>query len=119
MGEIVEGLDRERIAALRSAGRFFWADVPLTAATAEEVAGVFGMPDHALRPLVAFGDDVGRVRKFHLDADHVVFPFGCFLGTEPIEVHVVVSGEYLLTVHREAVALPRLLEVEAPEGRSE
>jgi magnesium transporter len=32
---------------------------------------------------------------------------------------VVVSGEYLLTVHREAVALPSLLEVEAPEGRSE
>jgi magnesium transporter len=37
----------------------------------------------------------------------------------PVEIHVLVSGAYLLTVHEERVSLPDSLAVYVPEGRSE
>jgi len=36
----------------------------------------------------------------------------------PIEVRVVVTSEYLLTLHDERVSLPALLAVGLPQGRS-
>ena len=119
MGEILRGLDRERIAALRAAGTFFWVDVGITPQSTGELGEVFGIPEHALDPLVAFSPDVRRARKFHVDAEHVVFPFTCFDEHGPIEVHLLVSGDYLLTAHTAPVSLPDLLEIEAPLGRSE
>lgn len=119
MGEILRGLDRERIAALRAAGTFFWVDVGVTEASAGELGEMFGIPEHALEPLLAFGPDVHRARKFHVDGDHVVFPFTCFDEDTAIEVHLLVSGDYLLTTHTAPVSLPGLLEIEAPAGRSE
>jgi magnesium transporter len=119
MGEILRGLDRERAAALRAEGRYFWADIRAGGATHEELGEVLGLPDHALRPLLEFDPAVHRSRKFHIDADHVVFPFSCFVESEPIEVHMLVSGEYVLTLHSAPVSLPDVLEIESPEGRSE
>lgn len=133
MSEIVEGLggsERERIAALRGRGRFFWADVCVANLPREELAEALGIAPHALRPLLDFGRGGLPSRKFHADGRHVVFPFHCYLaggeagtGEAPllraIEVNVMVHGDYLLTVHRERVSLPALLPGYTPEGRSE
>src|SRR4051794_9503206 len=122
MGEIVEGLggtSHERIAELRASGRFFWADVALGDTTREQLAEVFGIAEHALVPLLDFRDEIPPSRKFHADGEHVYFSFSCFLETGPIETHVLVSGGYVLTVHEEPVALPRVLDLQLPERRSE
>ncbi len=119
MGEILRGLDRERVSTLRAEGRFFWADVVAGERTRDELAEVLGIPDHALRPLLEFGPQAHRSRKFHVDGEHVVFLFSCFAGSTAVEVHVMVSGDYVLTVHSEALSLPDVLEIESPQGRSE
>ena len=62
--------------------------------------------------------------------EHVVFAFTAFLDwvTEPpgetahldaIEIHVLVHGDYVLTVHREKLSLSQLLDTETPEHGSE
>jgi magnesium transporter len=133
MAEIVEGLggsERERIASLRRDGHFFWADLSLADVTREQLGEALGIPDHALTPLLDFTKAALPSRKFHADGQHVVFPFQCFLeqpGLEdggekrlhPLEIHVLVHGDYLLTVHRERVELPGLLAGYTTEGRSE
>jgi magnesium transporter len=133
MSEIVEGLgagERERIAGLRAEGRFFWADVCIDEHSGEELGEAFDIPSHALRPLLSFGH-VGRPsRKFHADSEHVVFPFHCYLEAdaarvegddmmEAIEVNVLVHGDFILTVHREPISLPKMLPEYSTEGRSE
>jgi magnesium transporter len=132
MGEIIEGVDagqQARIDALRNDGRFFWIDVSLRKTSREALGAALGIPDHALDPLLDFGRETPPSRKFHSDGQHVVFGFGCFL--EPgragenrqqlraIEVNLLISGGYILTVHREALSLPDLLNPDTPEGRSE
>jgi magnesium transporter len=128
MGEIVEGFDaaaRERIAALRREGHFFWVDAALSDAGRDDLVATLGVPEHALGPLLDFRDDVRPSRKFHADGEHVVFAFSCFLetseseGARAVEVHVLVSGDYVLTLHAEPVSLPEALALETPEGRSE
>jgi magnesium transporter len=119
MGETLRGLSRERASALLAEERFFWADITVDERTHGELAEVLGVPDHALRPLLDFNPESHRSHKFHVDAEHVVFPFSCFVESEPVEVHVLVSGDYLLTVHAEPVSLPDVLEIESPGGRSE
>jgi magnesium transporter len=136
MSEIVEGLgaeERERIARLRSDGHFFWADVSVDQHPREELGEAFDIPSHALQPLLTFGHVTRPGQKFHADADHVVFPFHCYLEpeeeqedgrddedqVEAIEVNVLVHGDFILTVHREPVSLPQTLPSYSPEGRSE
>jgi magnesium transporter len=119
VGEILEQIDRRRIAELRREGRFFWVDVRLGSVTAEELGAVLEIPDHALRPLLDFDAGHPLRRKFHADGDHVVFPFSCFLPSGPCEVHLLVSGDYLLTLHPEAESLREALDIDPPEGRSE
>jgi magnesium transporter len=119
MGEILRGLERDRATSLLREGRFFWSDVTVQPGTADELRELLDVPEHALRPLLAFGSETHRSRKFHVDRDHVVFAFTAFVDDSPAEVHLLVSGDYVLTVHREPVSLPDVLEIEAPEGRSE
>jgi magnesium transporter len=133
MGEMIEGIgapERERIAALRKAGTFFWIDVSLPQTSRDELGEALDIPAHALDRLLDFRQDTAPSRKFHADGQHVVFAFSCFLKpggpahtTErplrPLEAHVLISGEYLLTVHEESLSLPRLLSPDEPEGRSE
>ena len=119
MGEILRGIEPERAAALRAEGRFFWADVPVGDGTRAELSMVLGIPEHAMRSLLDFDPEMHRVHKFHIDGEHVVFPFSCFVESGPIDVRVLVSGDYLLTVHREPVSLPDVIDMEYPEGRSE
>jgi magnesium transporter len=130
--EIVDGLDgaqRERIAALREAGHFFWVDVALDDSSAGDLSEALGVPEHLFQALLSFGAEQATSRKFHADGQHVVFAFSCYLdwGPEdavryrlrPVEVHVLVTGDYLLTLHEERVSLPDLLALSVPEGRSE
>jgi magnesium transporter len=131
--EIVNGLDGselERIEALRKAGRFFWIDIRLGETSPDALGEALGIPDPALHALLGYGEAHPSSRKFHVDGQHVVFAFSCYLESaelpeetpyrlRPVEVHVLVSGDYLLTLHEERVSLPELLGPYVPEGRSE
>jgi magnesium transporter len=122
MGEIVEGLGAaagDRVRALLAERRFFWLDARLDEAGREELRSALDVPEPALRRLEAFGHDRGPTHKFYADAGHVVFAFSAYSGQDPVEVHVLVTGDYLLTLHEERVSLPQLLEPYMPEGRSE
>jgi magnesium transporter len=133
MSEIIEGLggsERERIAALREGGRFFWIDLCVAELPREVLDEALDIPPHAMRPLLEFERGGPPSRRFHADGQHVVFPFHCYLETDrqegedtprlgAIEVNVLVHGDYLLTVHREQVALPGLLPGYSADGRSE
>jgi magnesium transporter len=132
MTEIVRGLSggATRVRELREAGRFFWIDVSLSESSGGALGEALALPEPALRALVAFGAERSWSRKFHADGERVVFAFGCYLDSarpagefpyrlRPVEVHLLVSGEYVLTLHEEPVSLPDLLAPYAPEGRSE
>jgi magnesium transporter len=119
VAHILRGLEGRRAAELRAGGHFFWADVHAGVNVREELQESLAIPGDALGPLLRFDPAVSRSRKFHVDADHVVFAFSCFVEGEPIDVHVLVSGDYLLTLHTEPVSLPDVLEFEAPEHRTE
>jgi magnesium transporter len=118
MSEIVVGLDRDRIAQLRSSGHFFWLDLSVGASTRDELFDVLGVPAHILAPLLDFREDAPPFRKFKADGDHVTFVFSAFLEGNSVETHVLVTAEYVLTAHREQVSLPGRLEVVLPDGRN-
>ena len=133
MTEIVEGLDganRERVEELRRGGSFFWIDVALSEASADDLGDVLAIPKPALRALQGFGENRPSAHKLYSDGKHVVFAFSCYLestqvaddspyGLRPVEVHTLVCGDYLVTLHEERVSLPELLAPSLPEGRSE
>jgi Mg2+ and Co2+ transporter CorA len=131
VSEIVEGLgDRERIRRLLEADSFFWIDTSTAEASPEELKEVLHIPEDALEPLLDFNESTPPSRKFHADSEHVVFAFACFLESgqtepdgmhalRPSEVHVLVSGSYILTVHRDRSPLPKRLPSHEAEGRSE
>ena len=119
---MLTGLDagnRERIAALRAQGRFFWLDASLSETSREELVDVLGVPERAVR----------GPSRVHADGASVNFVLRCYVAMErpaekgayrlrPIQVHVVVTGDYLLTLHEEQVALPAVLAIDLPQGRS-
>jgi magnesium transporter len=122
VGEIVQGLDagaRDRVDELRKTGRFFWVDLAVGDVSREELRSALDIPDPALDALMGFERDRPPTRKFHAGEGGVAFAFSAYEGQEPIEVHVLVTGDYLLTLHEERVALPQVLEPYVPEGRSE
>jgi magnesium transporter len=133
MTEIVEGLDaaeRDRIGELRKAGSFFWIDVPLSETSPGEMGEILSIPEDALQALMGFGEARPSARKLYADGKHVVFAFSCYLEPtqltdetpyrlRPVEVHVLVCGEYLLTLHEERVSLPDRLAPYTHERRSE
>ena len=133
MTEILVGIDgtqRDRIAELLEDGRFFWVDVALSETSPDQLAELLGIPEPALQALLASGTDQPSARQFHADGRHVVFALSAYVestsladggpeGLRPVEVQVMVSGEYLLTVHEERVSLPDVLTPYTPEGRSE
>jgi magnesium transporter len=133
MGEVIEGIgaeQRKRIDELRKAGGFFWIDVSLSQTSGEALGKALGIPDHALDPLLGFRQDLPPSRKFHVDDEHVVFAFTCFLDQpdepeaidpplNPLEVHILITGDYILTLHQRAISLPDVLDPDPPAGRSE
>src|SRR5829696_6060799 len=132
MSQIVESLEsgeRERIARLRAEGHFFWIDLCADIAP-EELEAQLDIAPGSRRPLLDFERGKRPSRRFTASRREVVFPFQCYVeeaaedeGETPtlrsIEVNVLVHGDYLLTVHRERVSLPRMLPNYNAEGRSE
>ena len=122
MTEVLTGLgagDRERIAALRAQGRFFWLDASLSETSREELVDALEVPEGAVR----------GPSRVHADGESVDFALRCYVAMEhpaetagyrltPIQVHVVVTSDYLLTLHEERVALPAVLAIDLPQGRS-
>ena len=131
MTDVLFGLDageRERIAALRAAGRFFWIDVSRAETSREDLVRVLGIPDGAAAALGSAREGYAS-RAFHADGESVVFALRCYVESEaeddgadyrlrPIEVQVLVTSEYLLTLHDERVSLPEVLAVDLPPERS-
>ena len=133
MTEILEGLDgatRDRVTALRRSGEFFWIDISLGETSEADLRDALGISGDALHSLLDFGEGLESSRMFHADGKHLVFAFSGYLESADrgdgrlfqlrgVEVHVVVTGEYILTLHDERASLPALLTPDIPEGRSE
>ena len=131
MTEVVYGLDaagRERVAALRAEGHFFWLDVSLSETSREDLVGALGIHERALGALRRTRDGYAS-RAFHADGESVVFVLGCYVELErveeqagyrlrPMEVRVLVTSDYLLTLHDERISLPAVLAPDLPPGRS-
>jgi magnesium transporter len=129
--DVVYGLDgaaRERVAALRAQGRFFWLDVSLGETTRDDLRDALAIPERALSALPRSGDP-HATRKVLGDGESVLFALHCYVEPEagavtsehrrrPVMVHVLVTGEYLLTLHEERVSLPSALMLDLPEERS-
>ena len=131
MTETLSGLDagvRERVAVLREQGRFFWLDVSLSETSRDDLVDALRIPERVL-PALALSGDASASRSFHADGESVVFALRCYAESEtptdeaafrlrPLEVRVLVTGDYLLTLHEERVSLPAVLAPDLPEERS-
>jgi magnesium transporter len=128
--EVLYGLgaaQRERVATLRGQGRFFWLDASLRETRREDLQDLLDTAGGALWALSA-SDDHRASRAFHVDAASIGFALRCFVGSEgpagpdasdlrPLRVHVVVTGDYVLTLHEEQVSLPAVLAPDLPSDR--
>jgi magnesium transporter len=103
--EVLETVDRDRLAELRERDEFFWLD--LSGPSVEDLKAVGEVL--GLHP-IAIEDTIEFDQRPKLDAygDHVLFVFytvrrgrnsgeGLF---EPVEVHIFISGSYVVTVRR-------------------
>jgi magnesium transporter len=129
--DVLTGLDeaqRARVAALRAQGRFFWLDVSLSDTGRDDLVEVLEVPKGALRALPRSGD-TSASRTFHADGESVAFTLRCYVDSEspadeagyrlrPLEVRVVVTSDYLLTLHAERVSLPAVLALDLLNERS-
>jgi magnesium transporter len=127
--EVLYGIDaahRDRVAALRGEGEYFWLDASLQETSREDLVDVLDCPPAALRTLSESGAE--RVsRAVHVDGTSIGFTVRCYVGGEdrgddapqlrPVRVHVVVTAEYLLTLHDERVSFPALLAPDLPPDR--
>jgi magnesium transporter len=132
VSDVLYGFDaaqREHVAALRAERRFFWLDVSLGETNRDDLFAALAMPDGAVQAL-RDSADASASRKFHADGQAVVFALRCYVASEPpaggtayrlqpLELSVVVTGEYLLTLHRERISLPAALAPDLPQERTE
>jgi magnesium transporter len=111
--QVLTEVDRDRIAGLRERDEFFWLDLnDPPPARLEESASVLGLHPMALEDTEEFA----QRPKVDVYDDNVLVVFytvrpaeGAETVASPIEVHVYVSGHFVLTVHRDpCAALARL-----------
>jgi magnesium transporter len=103
--EVLERVDHDRIAQLRERDEFFWLDV--TGPSPDEIKMLGELLD--LHP-VAIEDTVEFDQRPKLDSygDHLLFVFytvrkGRNTGEalfEPVEVHIYISGSFVVTIRR-------------------
>jgi magnesium transporter len=131
MTDVLYGLDaaaRERVAALRAQRRFFWLDVSLAETRLDDLVVALAIPQRVAHALPASGDGHAS-RTCHADGESIVFGLRCYVEAEapagepayrlrPLDVHVVVTPDYLLTLHQERLSLPAALDADLPDGRS-
>jgi magnesium transporter len=129
---LFDALDAQQLQAmrgLRAEGRYFWLDLSVSDGTREALARELGIPDAALDALFKFRD-VPLRQKYRADAEQVVFAFHYVARPDApiddgpdainlVEVHVLVHGDYLLTVHREPAGLQAGVEESLLPGRDE
>ena len=114
--------ERRRVAELRESGRFFWVDVTAESVERQALREELSLDDAVLATLLDSDPDAPPSRRVHIDGKHVAFPMTCFGeegDREPIDVRVLVHGDYLLTIHDKQASLTEMLGVKVPEGRSE
>lgn len=118
--EVLTELDRERIAHERQQGRFFWLDLhEPTPEQLDEVGDLLALHPMAMEDTREFG----QRPKVDVYENHVLVVFFTARVSdergdvaEPIEVHVYVSGDFIVTVRRLACdLLDRLHESMLPE----
>ena len=128
---MLSGLDvavRERVALLREQGSFFWLDVSLSETSRDDLVDALRVSERVL-PALALSGDASASRSFYADGESVVFAIRGYVetgvpadeaayGSRPVEVRVLVTGDYLLTLHEERVSLPAVLALDLPEERS-
>ena len=81
---MLSGLDagvRERVAALREQGRFFWLDVSLSETSRDDLVDALRVPERVL-PALALSGDASASRSFHADGESVVFALRCYAESE-------------------------------------
>jgi magnesium transporter len=131
IAEVLHGLNhaaRERVIALREQDRFFWLDVSLRETSRDDLVHALDIPDGAVKALWGSGD-ASAPQAFYADGELVVFALRWYEGSDPeaaggphrlrpLRVQVLVTDEYLLTLHEEDVSLPAALGLELPEERS-
>ena len=129
--DVLTGLDaaqRARVADLREQGRFFWLDVSWSETGSDALVETLRVPEGALRSLPGSGEQ-HTSRTLHADGESVAFTLRCYLDSEspadetvyrlrPLEVRVVVTSDYLLTIHAERRSLPELLGPDLQKERS-
>jgi magnesium transporter len=102
--EVLESVDRERLADLHERDEFFWLD--LTSPSTQELRAlgdVLGLHPVALEDTIEFG----QRPKLDVYGDHVLFVFYTVrrghpgeAHVEPVEIHVYISGSFVVTVRR-------------------
>jgi magnesium transporter len=131
MSEILYGFgaeQREQVVALRAQGRFFWLDVALSETSRGDLFDALAVPDSARRALPDSADP-SVSRRSHADGEAVVFALRCYIRPDlpaaattfrlrPLDLWVVITGDYLLTLHQERVSLPAALAPDLPGQRS-
>jgi hypothetical protein len=103
--EVLHGLgpaERERVAALRAQGRFFWLDVALDETSRDDVAEALEIPPDGRRALSASGE-ARSLRTSQADSESVAFSLSGYVESQtpsgeggyrqqPVQVRVVVTG---------------------------
>jgi magnesium transporter len=113
---------------LRSQGRFFWLDVSRSETSRDGLVEALRIPESAVQALFSSGEAYAS-RTLHADGESVVFGLRCYVESEipadeatyrlrPLQVQVLVTADYLLTLHQERVSLPEVLAPDLPEGRT-
>jgi magnesium transporter len=114
--------ERRRVAELRESGQFFWVDATAESVERQALREELSLDDAVLATLLDSDPDAPPSRRVHIDGKHVAFAMTCFGEEgerEPIDVRVLVHGDYLLTIHDKQASLTEMLGVKVPEGRSE
>ena len=101
--EVVTALDRDRIAGLLQRDEFFWLDLTGPPdADLEQLADLLGLEARAARDL----EESFRLPRLDTFDDYLLLVYfgigGASRGDfEPVEVRMVISGHYIVTLHHE------------------
>lgn len=102
--------------APRAQERFFWLDIWRGETGSEALVEALGLPERGLDALRGSGEP-RTSRRVRADGATVVFMLRCHVELRapsderayrlrPVDVHVVITREYLLKLHEERISLP-------------